>query len=117
MLNVLDLQPAVGAVERLYLDAKTYLPARLNTVRKLGVITAPVEVYYDDWKAVDGIQYPFSISQRFEKLTLSFTVKEIRQHQSELRGSRQVRAYKPIFPVPVAVLAAPFAALRRGFVQ
>lgn len=77
---VLDLQPAVGPVERLYLDAKTYLPARLNTVRKLGAINAPVEVYYDDWRAVDGIQYPFSISQRFEKLTLSFTVKEIRHN-------------------------------------
>lgn len=77
---VLDLQPAVGPVERLYLDAKTYLPVRLNRVRKLGVIAAPVEVYYDDWQAVDGIQYPFSISQRFAKLTLSFTVQEIRHN-------------------------------------
>lgn len=74
---VLDLQPAVGAVERLYLDAKTYLPARLNTVRNLGVIPVPVEIYYDDWQAVEGIKYPFSISQRFEKLTFSLTVKEI----------------------------------------
>jgi hypothetical protein len=77
---VLDLQPSAGAVERLYLDAKTYLPVRLNTARKLGAATAPVEIYYDDWQAVDGIQYPFSISQRFQKLTLSFTVKEIRHN-------------------------------------
>ena len=27
---VLDLQPAIGGVERLYLDAQTYLPVRLN---------------------------------------------------------------------------------------
>jgi tetratricopeptide (TPR) repeat protein len=77
---VLDLQPSVGAVERLYLDAKTYLPARLNTARKLGAVTAPVEIYFDDWQAVDGLQYPFSISQRFQKLTLSFTIKEIRHN-------------------------------------
>jgi tetratricopeptide (TPR) repeat protein len=74
---VLDLQPAAGAVERLYLDAKTYLPVRLNTARKLGTVTTPVEIYFDDWQAVDGLQYPFTISQRFQKLTLSFTEKEI----------------------------------------
>src|ERR1700754_858219 len=77
---VLDLQPAVGAVERLYLDAKTYLPARLNTVRNLGPIPVPVEIYYDDWQTVEGIKYPFSISQRFEKLTFGLTVKEIRHN-------------------------------------
>lgn len=83
---VLDLQPAVGAVERLYLDAKTYLPVRINTTRKLGAVLAPVEVYLDDWQAVEGIQYPFSISQRFQKLTLSYTVKEIR-HNLPLEAS------------------------------
>lgn len=79
---VLDLQPPAGAVERLYLDAKTYLPVRLNTARKLGAVTLPVEVYFDDWRAIDGIQYPFTISQRFQRLTLSFTVKEIRHNLS-----------------------------------
>jgi hypothetical protein len=58
----------------------------MNTVRKLGVVLVPVEIYYDDWKAVDGIQFPFSISQRFQKLTLSFTVKEIR-HNVPLEAS------------------------------
>ncbi|HEY0728086.1 MAG TPA: tetratricopeptide repeat protein, partial [Pyrinomonadaceae bacterium] len=77
---VLDLKPAVGAVERLYLDVKTYLPARMNTARKLGAALAPVEVYFDDWQTVDGIKFPFSISQRYDKLTLSFTVKEIRHN-------------------------------------
>jgi tetratricopeptide (TPR) repeat protein len=77
---VLDLQPAIGAVERLYLDAKTYLPVRINTVRKLGASAEPVEIYLDEWKAVDGIQFPFSISQRFRRMTLSFTVKEIRHN-------------------------------------
>jgi FimV-like protein len=77
---VLDLQPALGATERYYLDAKTYLPARINTVRKLGAAEEPVEIYLDDWKTVDGIQFPFSINQRFAKMTLSFTVKEIRHN-------------------------------------
>jgi outer membrane lipoprotein-sorting protein len=77
---VLDLQPALGATERLYLDAKTYLPARINTVRKLNATAEPVEIYLDEWKAVDGIQFPFSVSQRFAKITLSFTVTEIKHN-------------------------------------
>jgi hypothetical protein len=83
---VLDLQPAVGAVERVYLDAKTYLPVRINTVRRNGNVVEPVEIYLDDWQAVDGIQFAFSISQRFSKVTLSFTVKEIR-HNVALEAS------------------------------
>lgn len=74
---VLDFQPAAGATERVYLDVKTYLPARINTVRTLGAASEPVEIYLDEWKAVDGIQFPFSVSQRFARTTLSFTVKEI----------------------------------------
>jgi tetratricopeptide (TPR) repeat protein len=77
---VLDLQPALGAVERFYLDAKTYLPARINTIRKLNGIAEPVEIYLDDWKAVDGVQIAFSVTQRFAGITLSFTVTEIKHN-------------------------------------
>ena len=77
---VLELQPATGAAERFFLDAKTYLPVRVNTVAKLGAASEPVEIYLDEWKAVDGIQFPFSFSQRFSRMTLSFTVTEIRHN-------------------------------------
>lgn len=76
---VLDLQPAAGTVERLYLDAQTYLPVRSNTLMKIGTMSDAVEMYFDNWKEVDGVKYPFFVSQRFPKLTLSYTVKEI-QH-------------------------------------
>ena len=77
---VIDLQPAAGAVERLYLDAQTYLPVRMNTVRTIGTVSEPVEMYLDDWREVDGIKLPFSISQSSPKLTLSYTVKEIKHN-------------------------------------
>lgn len=77
---VLDLRPAVGPVERLYLDAKTYLPVRMNAMRRTGDALQGVEIYYDDWQAVDGIQFPFSLSQRYSNVTLNFTVKEIRHN-------------------------------------
>lgn len=75
---VVDLQPAAGPLERLYLDAETYLPVRLNTTRNIGGTVQPVEVYFDDWREVNGIKYPFSISQSSATLKLGFTVKEIR---------------------------------------
>ncbi|HUS10226.1 MAG TPA: tetratricopeptide repeat protein [Pyrinomonadaceae bacterium] len=89
---VLDLQPTLGAVERLYLDSGTYLPARVNTSRMVGRSEVPVEVYLDDWRAVDGIQLPFRISQSMPRLTLVFNVKEI-QHNVALNAQ--------MFDVPV----------------
>lgn len=77
---VIDFQPALGALERLYLDSQTYLPVRMNTARTRGTVSEPVEIYFDDWREVDGIKYPFSISQRFPKLTMSFTYTEIRHN-------------------------------------
>ena len=77
---VLDLQPTVGAAERLYIDAQTYLPVRINTTRTVGRVKEPVEIYLDDWRTVDGIKYPFSTSQSSPSVKLGFTVKEIRHN-------------------------------------
>jgi hypothetical protein len=77
---VLDLQPTVGPAERLYIDAETYLPVRINTSRTVGRFSEPVEIYLDDWRTVDGIKYPFSTSQNSPSVKLGFTVKEIRHN-------------------------------------
>jgi tetratricopeptide (TPR) repeat protein len=77
---VLDLQPTAGPAERLYIDAQTYLPVRINTTRTVGRVTEPVEIYLDDWRTVDGIKYPFSTSQSSPSVKLGFTVKEIRHN-------------------------------------
>lgn len=77
---VLDLQPLSGALERLYIDAQTYLPVRINTVRTVGRVSEPVEIYFDDWRDFEGIKYPFSTSQSSPSVKLGFTVKEIRHN-------------------------------------
>ena len=77
---VVECQPAVGPMDRVYIDVKTFLPARMNSVQTLGRISGPVEIYFDDWQEVDGIMIPFSVSQRFPKQTLSFTVKEVKHN-------------------------------------
>ena len=79
---VVDMQPTGGPLERLYLDAVTYLPVRMNTTRTIGGVVQPVEVYFDDWRDVEGIKYPFSLSQSSASLKLGFTVKEIQQNVS-----------------------------------
>ena len=77
---VLDLASS-GQTERLYLDAKTYLPVRINTVLIMGGNPTPVEIYMDDWRDVDGLKYAFYMSQRFPQMTLSYTVKEIKHNE------------------------------------
>ena len=77
---VVDFQPLNAAAERVYFDAQTYLPARINTVVLFQGFSVPVEIYLDDWREVDGIKYPFSMSEGYPKLTLSYTVKEIKHN-------------------------------------
>jgi hypothetical protein len=77
---VIDLQPTTGPLERLYLDSETFLPVRVNTTRTVGRAAESVEIYLDDWREVDGVKYPFSISQNSPSVKLGFTVKEIRHN-------------------------------------
>jgi hypothetical protein len=77
---VLDLQPVTGAADRLFVDAETYLPVRMNTVRIHKGSPVPVEIYYDDWRDVDGLKLPYVITHSFQKRTMTFNVKEIKSN-------------------------------------
>jgi hypothetical protein len=77
---VVELQPATGTADRLYLDAESYVPVRLNTVRVQGGVVLPVEIYFDDWREVDGVKAPYSVTQSFPKRTVVLTVREIRSN-------------------------------------
>ena len=75
---VIDLQPASGRGDRLFLDAQTYLPVRMNTSQVVQGVSLPVEIYYDDWQEADGIKVPHMITHSYPKRTLTMTVKEIK---------------------------------------
>jgi tetratricopeptide (TPR) repeat protein len=77
---VIDMQSASGATERLFLDAQTYLPVRMNTVRMLQGSSVPVEIYYDDWRDADGIKVPYVITYSYQKRTVMMTVNEIKNN-------------------------------------
>lgn len=74
---VIEAQPAAGPADRFYLDTKTYLLVRMNAVRTFGDASENVEIYFDDWRAVDGIKFPFQISQSSQKVRLSYTISEV----------------------------------------
>ncbi len=67
---VIDMKPVIGAVERLFVDAESYLPVRMNTER--------AEIYFDDWREADGLKLPHVITQTYQKRTMTFTVNEIK---------------------------------------
>ena len=66
---VIDLKPVSGAVDRLFVDAESYLPVRMNTQR--------AEIYFDDWREADGLKLPHVITYTVQKRTMTLTVKEI----------------------------------------
>jgi len=75
---VLELRPATGTAEKLYLDGESYLPVRLNATRTNGAQSLPVEIYFDEWQKVDGLNLPFTITESFPRLTLVFKATEIK---------------------------------------
>ena len=77
---VLDLQPVTGEAERLYLDAQTFMPVRSNMSLMVGTTLVPVEIYYDEWQAIDGIKYPFYVSHRLPQMTMVFKVGEVKHN-------------------------------------
>jgi tetratricopeptide (TPR) repeat protein len=77
---VIDMQPVSGAVDRLFIDAESYLPVRMNTVRTLKGASVPVEIYYDDWRDAGGLRLPHVLTHSFQKQTMTLTVKEIKNN-------------------------------------
>jgi tetratricopeptide (TPR) repeat protein len=77
---VLEMRPAAGDAERLYIDAKTHLPARLDAARVNVRGAGYATIYLDDWREVDGLKMPFRITQSFPGLSVVITIEEVKQN-------------------------------------
>ena len=54
-----------GHTFHVWIDAKTFLEAKIEGhPRRLDGVEHPVEVYYRDYRAVDGLQFPFVLETR-----------------------------------------------------
>jgi hypothetical protein len=64
-----DLQQLVDFSRKdLWLDSTTALPVKLSFLRRRGggdVPAIPLDIYYGDYRNVQGVLYPFSISESF----------------------------------------------------
>jgi thiol-disulfide isomerase/thioredoxin len=79
-LYVVQAVPRAGAAQYFYFDVETGLLFRRDTTRQTSSGMVRAEVYYGDWRKVDGIQLPFSITQSMGQLTFGFTVEEVKHN-------------------------------------
>jgi tetratricopeptide (TPR) repeat protein len=77
---VIDLRQEGLPADRLYLDAQSYLPVRMNSKRMQLNVSTPVEIYFDDWREVEGIKFPYLMTLSYGKVTLTVAVKEIQSN-------------------------------------
>ena len=66
-----------GATENLYFDIETGLLARRDLPRKRSV---RVEIYYHDWRDIDGVRLPFMIMQVLPAKRFVITVEEVKHN-------------------------------------
>lgn len=74
---VLEFKPANGSPEIFYFDAETFLPVKevLQVPNKSGK-EEPLTIHYADYRNVDHLKLPFSITQTLPNQTLELTVDE-----------------------------------------
>lgn len=77
---MVEAAPRTGAPETLYFDAQTGLLAHRDFTR--GSARGPIqsEIYFSDWRNVDGFRLPCSMTQMIGNLTLVITIDEIRHN-------------------------------------
>jgi thiol-disulfide isomerase/thioredoxin len=79
-LYVVEAVPRGGAAEYFYFDVETGLLFRRDAIRHTTAGTLRAETYYGDWREVDGVRLPFSISQSMGQTTLGFTIEEVKHN-------------------------------------
>jgi len=79
-LYVVQAVPRDGAAEYFYFDVETGLLFRRDTTRHTAEGMARAEMYFGDWREVDGIRLPFSITQTTGQTTLAFTIEEVKHN-------------------------------------
>jgi hypothetical protein len=77
---VIEAAPQTGSPERLYFDTQTGLLIRKDSEEEGEEGKRSVEEYYDDYRAVDNIQLPFSIRQVSPGMNVTIKLTEVKQN-------------------------------------
>ena len=75
----LRLTKTDGDVDEMYIDAESFLLNKMIRKTNIGGSEVEVEIFYDDYRNIDGILLPFKIEQRFNNQTGTvINIKEIK---------------------------------------
>jgi hypothetical protein len=79
-IYLIEAAPRSGAPEKLYFDAQTGLLVHRDLTRPSERGPIQAEIYFSDWRNVDGFRLPCSMTQMIGNLTLVITLDEIRHN-------------------------------------
>jgi hypothetical protein len=77
---VLELIPRSGSPRTVYLDKLSGLPLRTDGVQSGPEGSVPVQVYFEDYREVDGIRIPFRMRQVSSQFTMVIQVLQVRHN-------------------------------------
>jgi len=75
---VIEAAPPRGQPEKLYFDRQTGLLVRLDAVPNLGQEKTQMQMYFEDYRAVDGVKLPFAIRRARPGFTWTYQYDEIK---------------------------------------
>ena len=79
-IYMIEAAPRNGAAEKLYFDVESGLLVHRDFTRTSTRGPIQSEIYFSDWRNVDGFRMPCSMTQMIGNLTLVITIDEIRHN-------------------------------------
>ena len=79
-IYMIEAAPRSGAAEKLYFDVESGLLVHRDFTRTSTRGPIQSEIYFSDWRNVDGFRMPCSMTQMIGNLTLVITIDEIRHN-------------------------------------
>jgi hypothetical protein len=77
---LVEAVPRNGAAENLYFDVESGLLVRRDVPRRTSKGVVRVEVYFNDWRELDGVKVPFRIMQVVEDTKFVITLEDVKQN-------------------------------------
>jgi thiol-disulfide isomerase/thioredoxin len=79
-IYMIEATPRTGAAEKLYFDVQSGLLVHRDFTRTSARGPIQAEIYFSDWRSIDGFRLPCSMTQMIGNLTLVITVDEIKHN-------------------------------------
>jgi len=84
---LVEATPAEGKAEKMYFDTKSGLLIRHDFERESPQGVAQIEVYFDDYKEVDGVKEPYTMRRIMPQFAMTIKIDEIK-HNVEIDNAR-----------------------------